>query len=88
MSVSCCVCSAREVDCLFVRGFKEVEYEKDLLKLEQNFERKPFPELGPSLVLMRRLFSHKHFTEMFDYWTRDCDFKLPLRLHAWKIFSG
>lgn len=77
-----------EVNCLYVCCYEEVNHEKYLSTLVQRFEGRPLHKIGPSLVVLRRSFSHFYFAERFDYWLRDYDFDLHLRCQACEIFAG
>lgn len=69
ISVSRCIGS--EVEWPFVSCSGEVEYEKDLSLLVRCFDGQPIPDLGLSLVALRRLSSHLNFAERFQYWACD-----------------
>lgn len=81
MSVSRCVGS--DDDFHFVCCYEEVQHEKKLLTLVQDFDGQLLTEVGLSLVVLRRPFSHLDFTERFD-----CDCKLRLHRFAQKMLAG
>lgn len=53
MSVSRCIGS--EVDCSFLRCYKEVEYEKNLSTLVHRLDGKLLPDIGLSFVALRAI---------------------------------
>lgn len=81
-------CIVSEVACPLFPCYEKVKYEKNLLTVVRRFGGQLLPELGPSLVVLLRLFSHFHFAEPFDYWMHDCNFEFRLRRHAGGVFDG
>lgn len=77
-----------KVDYRFNRCYEEIGYENDLRMLVQRYDGKPFPELGPWLIVLRSPLIQLYFPERFDYWERECDFKLRLLRHNREIFAG
>lgn len=61
--------------CPFRRCYENVENNKDMSTFVRHLDEQPFPEIGPLLVILRRLRSHLYFAEYFDYGGRDCDFE-------------
>lgn len=62
-----------------------------LLKLVRRLDGQTLPELGPSLVIFRRPFSHLYFAEHFVYCGRDCNLEIRLLCqprHARGIFAN
>lgn len=45
-------------------------------------------EVGPSLIVFRRPFSHLYFAEQIGYWAFEYDFELRLFRPARGIFAG
>lgn len=48
-----------EMDCPFARCYEDVTYGKELSILVQSFDRQPVPKRGPTLIVLRRPFSHR-----------------------------
>lgn len=65
-----------EVNCPFVRCYEEVKKEKGFWTRVQLHDGQLIPDLGPSLIVLRRLFSLLYFSECLGYWVNACYFEL------------